>query len=353
MSCLVRMDSVRTHPKLLTFSRVMELLELCGDTPPEFFFRSRPDLTANEQGSVYFLKYCSSDSPRTIRSYARNLCRFLAFLHEEGVYNFLDVRPEDVTAYASSLIANDLRPATIEAYLACVRSFFKLLVEEGVLLDNPSRALRRRVKRELAKQGKKNRRAMSGHVTKSLSTRHMDHLLAETRSNAPVRDGLLISTMYYTGIRSAELRGLKWGSLFETDDGWFFCVLGKGNKQREVFVPDHLVEDIMVFRRVTYNVPAFVPAPSIAGMPIFSPAGNLGQPLSYDSVYQIVKKWGERCGLKLSPHSLRHTNATHLRKRGASLEELQAALGHENISTTRKYLHVDGRENAAGKLFDR
>ncbi len=344
--------------RLLTYARAMELFVLCGDQAPEAFFRLHSGLTSNERALTYFLRLTYSTSMQTIRSYARNLCRYLEFLHRQGIADFARVSPEHFSAYISHLKRQQLKPNSINTYLAAVKSFYSMMLEMGMVTGNPAAVFRRRLKTESQKTRKQTKRQLSGHLTRTLSTSDMDRLLATTAKEAPLRDAVLITFLYMTGARAAEITNLTWGDVYDTGDhGWFACFTGKGDKIREQYLPESTVGQLMAMRRVNFMVPPYHPAPGIANFPVFPVHHDLAKPLCYSAIYQIVRNWADKTGIqnqfgKVSPHWLRHTHATHLKRRGATLEQLQVGLGHSKLETTQKYVHGNNRENPAGKLFE-
>lgn len=356
MSSLVAVSgSTPQATKPLSYKRIMELFSLCGDAAPESFFRENPDLTVNERGVVYFLRMTYSTSFRTVECYARSLAKFFAFLHEVGTPTFTLVTPELLTNYITSLKSQGLKASTINTYMAAIKSFYSLMVSMGMIQGNPAKIFKRRLTNEIATLQKQAKGKLSGHVTKSLSQKEVDALFEFLFSNESVRNAVLIYFLYTTGARSIEIENLRWGDIYDTgESGWFVRLRGKGAKEREVYLPIEILEHIMILRRHSFQVPPYITAPGLDMLPVFAKAGDKSAPMSYSAIYRTVRKCCQRAGLgkKVSPHWLRHTHATHLRRFGASLEQIQAGLGHSSITTTQKYVHRNNRENPAGKYFD-
>jgi len=344
----------RLRSERLTFERVMELFVLCGDQAPESFFRSMPGLTQDERAIIYFLRVVFSGSYKTIESYTRNLCRFITYLDTIGAPSLALVSPEVISNYVSHLKKQNLKVSSINTYMATIKSFYGLMLDLGMIQGDPAKIFKLRLQKETDKLSKTVHGRLTGHTTKTLSMIEVDRLLEETVVKAGIRDSVLVLFLYYTGVRAVELTRLCWQDVYETgDDGWFARIEGKGGKEREVYLPYHLVEQLMMLRRRDFLVPFFAPAPGIGHFPIFSKHGKRHESLSYDAIYKIVKKWGREIAKdKVSPHWLRHTHATHLFKKGATESQIQRGLGHASMTTTQKYIHARNRDNPAGRLFE-
>lgn len=346
----------------LTTKRALELFFACGDQAAETFFRRTPGLTPNEMGVTCFLRHSYTGSLLTIKkSYAPFIVRMLNFLFDQGIPDFSKATPEHITNYAAHLKKSGLKPSSVQTHLAVVKAFYSLMIDYGMLVGNPAKVFRNRTSRESAQAKRVAGNKLPGALTKTLGETQMDELLAKISHEAPIRDAVLIAFLYYTGARAVEVaRPLTWGNIYDTgDDGWFVFLVGKGGKEREVYVPPQLLDMLMALRRKIFTVTPYVAAPGLNQFPVFSNHKKTDVPLDYNGIYKVVRKWGDHADVRLShgqknlsPHWLRHTNATHLLDKGATLEEVQASLGHANITTTQIYAKHNHRKRAAGRHFE-
>ncbi|MBU1248290.1 MAG: tyrosine-type recombinase/integrase [Proteobacteria bacterium] len=318
----------------------------------ERFLRGVDNLSVTEQAALYFLKTVYVDSMNTVRSYARHLVQYFRFTKKQCT-NF---DPEDIIAFANHLRSEGKAKRTVHAYLSAVKSFYDSIAGSGHLSAEQERSYHRIMEREVKKARKIVKGQLAGHATKVLTKTQMKDLLETVRSDAPIRDYVLISFMYATGVRSDEVVQLTWGDFHESDIGWEVQIHGKGSQDRLVFVPNHVVEKLMVFRQEIFkDARPYKTAPGLDDFPVFpSLRGNPDQGMTYNAIYKIIRKWGEIAGLRLgfgsktiSPHWLRHTLATHLLENGATLESIQHLFGHKSIVTTKNYVHADMRRHPA------
>lgn len=356
---------------VIEFDRIMELFHVCGDQAPESFVRQNPDLKMswNEGAALYFLRMTYVDSMNTVRSYARFLCKFSKYLAEKGVAQFGWVQPEHITNYRYSLQnppqgGKRLKVGSINNYMAILKSFYSFLYDMDQVERDPSKVLKRRIQATAKQSRKLAKGKRTGHLTKVLTVDQVDELIQavlEERGKVSTRNALLIEFLYKTGARAEEAVKLVWSDLYYIDNPkeWFVLLTGKGSKEREVYVPFPIVEKHMAMRRDIYGVPGFIEARGLAEVPLFTKYDDIYAPIGYNSVYGIIRKWGEAANLKLglgqtniSPHWLRHTFATHALEAGYSLEEIQYVLGHNNVSTTTIYAKSEHRKNPVGKMFE-
>lgn len=211
---------------------------------------------------------------------------------------------------------------------------------------------------------KQHKGKLTGHVTRSLSMEQIDSLLNAMKTEASIRDFCLVEFFYFVGARSAEVERLTWGDFYfqGKTEGWQVHILGKGGKERRVYVSFHLMDSLMALRRVVFGVSPHVPAPGLHEYPVFCRMKRNGEPerhlpLRYAGIYRVIRKWGTRVlgqqGRALSPHDLRHTNASHMKQLGCSFDDIQISLGHSSPMTTRRYVHVDEQKSAAGRVFEK
>jgi integrase/recombinase XerC len=262
-------------------------------------------------------------SPHTIRAYGEDLEQFARHARAELGR---DARPGDVDhllirAFLALLHRQGLKTSSAARKLASLRTFFRYLCREGVLERNPARAL------------------LSPRLEKRVPT-HLDErdvvLLLEMPGDgeAAVRGRAILEMLYATGIRCAELVGL---DLPEIDlNSRMVRVLGKGRKERIVPFGKRAAEAIVAYLPVRARI-----APRSDAVFVNARGGRLTD----RSVRLLVAKRVRAVALtrRVSPHTLRHSFATHLLERGADLRSIQELLGHARLSTTQRYTHVNTR----------
>ncbi|HLO25931.1 MAG TPA: tyrosine recombinase XerC [Geobacteraceae bacterium] len=269
-----------------------------------------------------FIQYLATErnvSPHTIEAYASDLAQFAEFVHHErGTGAGCDAVDHLLIRRWMALLHKDHQKSSIGRKLAAVRSFFKYLVREGVASKNPA---------ELVSTPKKEKR-----LPYHLNIDEVTALVESPREGGilVLRDRAILETLYSCGIRVSELTGLNVG---EVDlEGCLVRVLGKGGKERVVPVGRHARQAIADYLLARDNPPCDAPF-------LLNARGGR---LTSRSVARTVDKYIVRLATirKISPHTLRHTFATHLLEAGADLRAIQELLGHSSLSTTQKYTHV-------------
>ena len=235
----------------------------------------------------------------------------------------LDIRQlADFAAYLHSLA---LAPASIARHIAAVRMFLRYLQLEGVLEDNPAELL-----------GSQKLWQRVPHV---LSHHMVDRFLAAPGADDPLprRDRALVELLYATGCRASELSNLKLCDV-HLDEAFCMCQ-GKGNKQR--LVPLGRPAAAAVGAYLETERPLL--AEQTHGNPPWLLLSRRGRRLRREAIWELVKKYAARAGIggTISPHTLRHSFATHMLIGGADLRQVQEMLGHASIATTQIYTHVD------------
>jgi integrase/recombinase XerD len=270
----------------------------------------------------------------TVAAYRRDLVRFFGWLARQG--NARDVRKlgiETLSRYPAALAKLELAPSSVGRHLVSLKMFFRFLELEGEIKENVAELL--------------SSPRLWQRVPHVLSPERVDALInAPGPDDAyPQRDRALLEMLYATGCRASEVAGLRLADL-QLDAGFCRCV-GKGNKERMVLVGKQAVKTIRAYldgERRTLAVRGMGGSSALAGK-----AGShvllsrAGRPLSRVVVWKLVKKYAARIGAStaVSPHTLRHSFATHLLAGGADLRSVQEILGHANIATTQLYTHVD------------
>lgn len=255
-------------------------------------------------------------SPHTLRGYAADLTEFTRFLAEEKIEGLSGADTRAVRAYVARLHQRRLAKATIARKLAAVRSCFRFLARRGALEGNPARQVR----------SPRLGRRLPSFLPKDEATQLLD--AAPEPSAAGARDRALIELLYASGLRVAEGCGLDVDDLDEARRT--VRVVGKGDKERVVPVGETALEALAAYlaMRGRRRGPLFVNA--------------RGGRLTPRSAHRIVRRLARRAGLsqRVTPHTLRHSFATHMLGEGADLRLIQELLGHRRLSTTQRYTHV-------------
>lgn len=263
-----------------------------------------------------FLRYLEIEknySPHTILNYKLDLQDFRKFLGEANIdsVDYLFLRK-----YLATLKEKNLNTRSTSRHLSTLRSFFRFLSREGHVKINPTSSL----------SSPKQEKHLPSFLTEEEVARLIDSTLPQDERS--LRDKAILETFYSTGIRISELVGLNLDDLDFI--GGIAKVKGKGKKERIVPVGDHALKAIRHYldKRKRKNDAIFL--------------NKNGTRLSTRGVRNIVDKYIVKAGIRqgISPHTLRHSFATHLLNRGADLRSVQELLGHANLSTTQIYTHL-------------
>ncbi len=276
-----------------------------------------------------FLAYLELErglSRNTLEAYRTDLLQYGAFLTRRGV-DALAVAHSDVAGFLDELATGDLErkavaPATLQRKAACLRSFYRHLRREQILDSDPTADLR--APRKLQR------------LPQVLSRDEIASLLAAPRGTEPaaLRDRALLELMYACGLRASEATGLMVGDV--DLEAQVLRARGKGSKERMVPVGREALAAVGTYLRSG--------RPKLVGLSdephLF--VNQRGTGLSRQGLYKIVQRHAAYCGLedRMSPHTLRHTFATHLLAGGCDLRALQEMLGHADIATTQIYTHL-------------
>ena len=257
-------------------------------------------------------------SPNTIESYHRDLGGLLRFAERRRIAT---LTRSDLEAFVRQLMEAGLSPRSVARAVACVRGFFRFLVRDGHLRQDPAGELRAP-------------RAWPS-LPKFLSVDQVDQLLEEPDTSTAIglRDRALLELLYATGMRVSELVSVKPADL-NLKAGYLTC-MGKGSKERLVPIGRPAVKWIRGYTQTSRPALAASDSPWLF-------VNARGGHLSRVGFWKILKKYGKQAGLplQLSPHVLRHSFATHLLDRGADLRSIQSLLGHADLSTTQIYTHI-------------
>ncbi len=231
---------------------------------------------------------------------------------------------DDLKLFLTELYDLGLSARSQARIISGIKQFFQFLVYEDAIYDDPSYSL------ELPKIGRK--------LPEVLSVEEIDALIAQIdlSKKEGQRNKAILETLYSCGLRVSELVELKFSQL-HFDEG-FIRVIGKGNKERLVPVGDSVAQEIRL-----YTEGFRAETPQIKGNEDYVFLNRRGVPLTRVMIFTIIKQLTQQLGWKknISPHTFRHSFATHLLEGGANLRAIQDMLGHESITTTEIYTHLD------------
>lgn len=273
-------------------------------------------------GFLEYLKFEKGLSENTLEAYGRDLSKFLAYLKQRKIENPRDVKRSDILAFVGQLLDEGAAFSSSARHLSSIKSFFRFLILEGDITVNPADNLESpKIRRKLPEV---------------LTVQEVEQLLSSPNvvSLTGLRDRAMFELMYATGLRVSELLSL------EVDDvnlsaGYVRC-LGKGRKERIVpvgktasfWVERYIGRSRQKLIKGTVNRTLFVNAK--------------GRKMTRQGFWKLLNKHIEHAGItkEVTPHTLRHSFATHLLENGADLRSVQEMLGHADISTTQIYTHL-------------
>ena len=277
----------------------------------------------------YFLDYLRVErgfAANTVLAYEGDLRQFFAYLtHELGIASPLLVEEHVLSSYLSFLRGKGFAPASLARKAASLKAFYRFLIEENILGENPTRFLHSPQQDKL--------------LPDVLSEGEVEALLKQPRGVSPraLRDRAMLETLYATGLRASELVGLNRRDL-DLNLAYVRC-LGKGGKERIVPLGGKAIEAVVSYLRSG--------RPQLMGTTMTEAffVNVRGRRITRQALWQILKKYAQGAGIKknISPHTLRHSFATHLLDNGADLRIVQELLGHVSIATTQIYTHISNQ----------
>lgn len=269
-------------------------------------------------------------SANSLESYGRDLKRLQAWADVKRV-GVADLSRKDLREWIAQLSREGLSPSTVSRAVSAARGFFRFLMLDGHIKKHPAEDL--------------DTPQLMAHLPQFLTEEEIDLLLAapDTETGEGLRDRTMMELMYATGLRVSETVSLK---LAEVDlDGGVIVCHGKGSKERHV----------PIGRSATHWLQRYIASRLRADDGRSSPylfISSLGRQLTRQFAWTAIRRYSARAGLKkISPHTLRHSFATHLLQRGADSRSVQALLGHSDISTTQIYTHIT--DNHLRATYDR
>ena len=269
-----------------------------------------------------YLRLEKSLSDNTVNAYLADISKLFQFLEDEQIHPF-DVTLDNLETFSANLRDLGIQPRSQARILSGIRSFYHYLILEDYLQADPSELL------ESPQIGL--------HLPEILTLEEIDTLIEsiDLSTNEGQRNRTILETLYSCGLRVSELCNLKLSDLY-LEEG-FIKVEGKGSKQRLIPISPRAIRELQLYFldrnqisiKKDYEDYVFI--------------SKRGKNISRITVFHVIKTLAEAIGMKktISPHTFRHSFATHLLEGGANLRAIQCMLGHESIGTTEIYTHID------------
>jgi integrase/recombinase XerD len=277
-----------------------------------------------EQQFLRYLKLQRGLSPNTLDAYRRDVEKLLSFLEGSGTH-VLDVRLEDLQQFAAGLHDIGIGPRSQCRILSGVRTFYRFLVLDGYLQQDPTELLESPV--------------LGEHLPEFLTPAEVDRLKDSIDLSKPEghRNRAIIEVLFSCGLRVSELVNLRMSQIYS--DEHFLRVLGKGSKERLVPVSNIALQEIENYKpwRDSLDIKP--------GEEDYLFLNRRGAHLTRTMILIMLKRQAEEAGIEktISPHTLRHSFATALLEGGADLRVIQTLLGHEHVGTTEIYTHLSNQ----------
>ena len=275
---------------------------------------------------VYDITVLENKSLRTISSYKNDLKKYQAFLREKGFENIEEVQNYDIQVFIGQQL-DSMSKSSVAHLLTTLRNLHKYLYMAFNIVD-PTQNLKVKINRD--------------HLPTYLSEEEMSQILEskDDETDKQFSDNLMLQLIYVSGLRVSELVDLQ--TRYVNISHRQLRIIGKGNKERIVLIDENTAEKMKFYYRNIRST-------WIKKVPVNSQwffINSRGGRINRQYIYQLVKKKQHELGLskEISPHSLRHSFATHLLEKGADLRSVQELLGHSDISTTQIYTHVQVKQ---------
>lgn len=262
-------------------------------------------------------------SPRTIEAYRRDVIRCAVYLREQGVTTARDISPSALREFVYHLKDLGLAGSSIRRNISALRTWFRVLLAEGLVHNDPTERL------DAPQRWRTLPEVLSvDEITRLLAAPQLDERLA-------FRDRAMLELAYGAGLRVSEWIGLAVKDVL-LEDG-LVRVFGKGSKERLVPIGRSAIGAVAVYMRELRPVLERGHGKGILFL------NGQGKPLTRMGAWKILRKYVDQAGIEkaVSPHTLRHSFATHLLEGGADLRAVQEMLGHADIATTQIYTHMD------------
>ena len=270
-----------------------------------------------------FVSYEKGLSKNTQLSYRNDLLKFSNYLTKKKILNLNSLNRNDIRDYLLKLKSDGLKPSSISRHIVSIRKFFEYLLQESLISEDPSALI--------------HSPKIWKNIPETLSVNEVTTLLSYISSlknyRHAFRDKVMIELSYACGLRVSELVNLKLNSIYFEES--YIQVTGKGQKDRLIPINKStliIIDEYIKTERLKYN---------IDDNHLF--LSQHRKFLTRQRIWQIIKKHIKNAGIikNISPHTLRHSFATHLLENGGTLRAIQEMLGHSNISTTEIYTHIE------------
>lgn len=281
-----------------------------------------PSLNELSDQYISYLLFEKGLAQKTIESYSRDLNRYLDFLSSQGITQIRETDTPLILQHLINLRNDGLGSRSAARHLVTVRGFYKYLVQEKIIKHDPAKLV------DLPKSGLK--------LPDVLSVTEIKLLLDLPDTNTPLglRNAAMLELLYASGLRVSELVNLKLLDL-NTEAG-FVRVIGKGSKER--IIPIGIYAQNRIHDYIKNARPLLLK--DRVSQYLF--VARAGQPMTRQGFWKLLKRYALQAGItkKITPHSIRHSFASHLLEGGADLRTVQVMLGHVDIATTQIYTHV-------------
>lgn len=271
------------------------------------------------------IAYEKKYSELTVNGYSKDLDLFLEYLNENNIKKYNEIEYSDIRLYINYLYDLKYNNKTISRHISCLRSFFKFLKSKNIIKENPMILISN------PKLDKK--------LPKYLNYSEVDKVLNAFPKNnyIGIRNSLILELLYSSGIRVSELINIKISNISLTEKS--IKISGKGKKERIVYFGSICYELLKVYLKESY------PKLNVNNLEYLI-LSKTGKRINDRQIRFIVDEASTIAGIKMkiSPHVLRHTFATHMLNDGADLRSVQELLGHENLSTTQVYTHLTNKK---------
>ena len=284
---------------------------------------------------LYYLTTEKGSSKNTTDAYRNDLNGFTDFLDKQELdtkqpsQSITSINQKSIENYVKWLNSREYSRSTIARKIAALKSFVNFLIETGDITKSPILDI------ESPKTIKS--------LPKPLLAKEVDAILLAAKNNGSIegaRDSAMLSLMYWTGLRVSELIALNIDNLYLSENEPYLRCYGKGDKERTIPIPDQALDSLKYYlREVRHN---FVRNSAELGVFV----NMRGERLTRQGYWLILKAYVKKAGVtsNVTPHTLRHSYATHLLRGGASIRAVQELLGHANVSTTQIYTQLANQD---------
>ena len=269
---------------------------------------------------INYLEYERNYSNNTIIAYKNNILQLINYLDSININDIKSVKYETIRGYLSYLHENKYKSKSISRMISSMRSFFKYLKGENTITNNPMTLI--------------SNPKLEKKLPKYLTINEVEKILnaPDLNDKIGIRDAFILELLYVSGIRVSELVNIKLNDIEESQRR--IKILGKGNKERYVLYGSRCSELLKKYISVRSN---FLKYPND-----YLILSKTGRKINTREIRNIINRIKTKAGISISisPHTFRHTFATHMLNEGADLRTVQELLGHENLSTTTIYTHL-------------